>query len=110
MSKTTAPRTADTITEQAIPTHGVGALSLPPTHDLLEIVQLADAAGDWVKAQTAEAPGRVVVEDPTNLLTLQLAAAIRREAGAKGVEVAVSGPDSRPIDGVAWDACEGVTE
>lgn len=106
MPTTTKPQPADSRAGDAGKQNGGTALHLPPTHDLLEIVQLADAASDWIKAQTAQAQGLVILEDPKNVLTLQLAAALRREARIKGIAVAVNGPNNDPVDGVAWDSDE----
>lgn len=80
---------------------------LAATFDVTGIVDTHAAATTWLAEQSAGNPARIVLEDPENVLTLQLAAAMHKSATAQGIAVSICGPSDASLDHISFDTPEG---
>jgi hypothetical protein len=77
------------------PPHPTGpgeTLTLSATHDVAAIGAAHEQAQTWLTARSGAGFGCITLEDPENLLSLQLAAAIRKSAQSLGLDIQIVGP------------------
>ena len=72
-------------------------LVLPATLDVAAIGALQADAAEWLSDRMSDAPGTIRLEDPENVLSLQIAVATQREAQACGRDVQLENAASFPF-------------
>lgn len=70
-------------------------LQLPPVLDVTEAGEWRETSHAWLARQTETTAPRIILEDPSNVISVQLAVAIRREAVSRSLDVEIEGPDGQ---------------
>ena len=94
-----AAQAAQVIREDREPTasDGPSVFALPTALDAGRAGEALEMARQWFAGLDQAQPGTVILQEPDNVLAVQLAAAIVKSAQAIGLAVAAVGPDGAPV-------------